>query len=103
MFLSIDPITVVPSLTESLIEKGWPGIIIAMLLLVIRQLDLRLTERDVAHKAMVKEKDEALKNERDARLADATQYRDTVIKVNEKVHESAEAISRVVEFLEKKT
>lgn len=97
-----DPIAAVPTLTESLIEKGWPGIVILVLLFVVRQLDARLTERDATHKASIKEKDDALKAERDARLEDAKVYRDTVIKVNEKVHESTEALTRVIEFMEKK-
>lgn len=99
--LAADPLPV-PSLADSLIEKGWPGIVILVLLLVVRQLDARINERDAAHKAAIKEKDDALKAERDARLADAQAYRDTVIKVNEKVHESVEAVVRVVEYLEKK-
>lgn len=77
------------SIFETLVEKGSLGVIIIILLVVIRQLDARLQEKDVA-----------LKAERDARLEDAKAYRDGVIKVNDKVHESVNDIVKVVDFIE---
>jgi hypothetical protein len=79
-----------PSLFETLVEKGSLGVVIIILLIVIKQLDSRNAEKDAA-----------LKAERDARLEDAKAYRDGVIKVNDKVHESVNDIVKVVEFIEK--
>lgn len=72
------------------IDKGALGVIIIILLFAIRVLWIKLEEEKIA-----------LKTERDARLNDAKEYRDSVIKISGNVSESINDLNRVNDVLEK--